>query len=105
MMDLLPKHLEEVQAILRQYLSPGSEVWAFGSRVNGMAAEGSDLDLIVRSADGAGVVLTGLRAAFRDSNLPFKVELLDWAAIPDCFRNEICNKYVVVQAVLPDELE
>lgn len=84
--------------ILRQSLPPDCEVWAFGSRVNGMATEGSDLDLVVRSGDGARIVLSDIRAAFRDSNLPFTVEILDWAAIPDYFHREIGNNYVVVQA-------
>jgi len=93
MIDLLPRHLETVQALLRGILPPGTAVWAFGSRVNGMATEGSDLDLVVRSTHGEPVDLTMLKAAFRDSNLPFKVELLDWATIPEYFRQEISACY------------
>ncbi len=98
MIDLQQRHLVEVQALLKQFLPPGCEVWAFGSRIGGTATEGSDLDLVVRSSDATDINLAGLKAAFRESNLPFRVELLDWAAIPDHFRREICNKYVVVQA-------
>lgn len=93
MIDLQPRHLEAVQALLRGALPPGTAVWAFGSRVNGTAGEGSDLDLVVRYADGAPADLAALKAAFRDSNLPFTVQLLDWAAIPEHFRHEICACY------------
>jgi uncharacterized protein len=105
MIDLLPRHLVEVQAILKQFLPPDCEVWAFGSRVSGTATEGSDLDLVVRSAESAEIALTGLKAAFRDSNLPFRVELLDWATIPETFRHEIRNNYVVIQAILSAKFE
>ena len=94
MIDLLPRHLVEVQAILKQFLPTDCEAWAFGSRVRGTATEGSDLDLVVRSADGAEVSLAAIKAAFQESNLPFKVELLDWATIPDHFRQEILASYL-----------
>lgn len=99
MIDLLPQHLEEVRRLLVQYL-PQAEVWAFGSRVAATADEGSDLDLVVRSVDGSAVPLSGLREAFRESNLPFTVELLDWATIPEAFRVEIQKNYHVVTTEL-----
>ena len=94
--DILPKHLDEVRKILHQHL-PYAQVWAFGSRVTAGASEGSDLDLVVQSPDGEALSLGRVREAFRDSNLPFTVELLDWATIPEHFRHEILKSYVVVQ--------
>lgn len=96
MIDISPKHLEEVRKILHQHL-PRVQVWAFGSRVTAEAAEGSDLDLVVHSPDGEALPLGRVREAFRDSNLPFTVELLDWATIPERFRREIFKNYEVVQ--------
>lgn len=96
MIDISPKHLAEVRKILHQHL-PCAQVWAFGSRVTADASEGSDLDLVVHSPDGGALPLGRLREAFRDSNLPFTVELLDWATIPEHFRSEILKNYVVVQ--------
>ncbi len=56
------------------------EVWAYGSRVSGGAHSGSDLDLVIRSAD-----LTPLPPAIfnevywkiKDSNIPILVDLFD----------------------------
>lgn len=93
MIDLQPRHLETVQILLRGALPPGTIVWAFGSRVNGTAIEGSDLDLVVHYAHDAPADLAALRAVFRDSNLPFTVQLLDWATIPEHFRQEIFACY------------
>ena len=93
MIDLQPRYLTTVQTVLQGGLPPDTAVWAFGSRVNGTAIEGSDLDLVVRHADGKTVDLAALKAAFRDSNLPFRVELLDWATIPEHFRREILVCY------------
>jgi predicted nucleotidyltransferase len=84
--------------ILAQHV-PDAEVWAYGSRVNGGAHEGSDLDLVVRSPDQLHAPqknLHLLRDALTESNLPMLVEVLDWARIPETFRREIERQHVVV---------
>ena len=47
-LSLARNHLELVRSILGK-LSPATEVWAYGSRVNGDGHEASDLDLVVRN--------------------------------------------------------
>ena len=96
MIELLPQHFDTVCSLLQQHL-PAAQVWAFGSRVTATAAEGSDLDLVVRSPDGSALSLSVLREAFRESSLPFTVELLDWATIPEKFRQEILKNYRELQ--------
>jgi uncharacterized protein len=96
LIDISPKHLDEVLKILQQQL-PDARVWAFGSRITAEASAGSDLDLVVHSPDNEALPLGRVREAFRDSNLPFSVELLDWATIPEHFRQEVLKSYVVVQ--------
>ena len=74
-------------------------MWAYGSRVNGTAYEGSDLDLFVRNPAGLDIPsldLAALRQAFAESNLPILVDVLDWARIPESFRLEISRKGSVV---------
>ena len=94
MIDLSSEYQIIISMLLKQYL-PGIPVWAFGSRVLSTSSEGSDLDLVVHlSGEGS---LTTLREAFRESNLPFSVELLDWRSIPEQFRQEILKKYEVLQ--------
>ncbi|QVL48394.1 MAG: nucleotidyltransferase domain-containing protein [Thiocapsa sp.] len=47
-LDLSPRHLGELRRLIAAYL-PNSEVWAYGSRVNGTGHDTSDLDLAVRN--------------------------------------------------------
>jgi predicted nucleotidyltransferase len=97
---LLPAEaLAAVRALLRRHV-PRAEVWAYGSRVDGRAHPGSDLDLVVRDPEDLSRLQEGLdalKAAFSESNLPFLVDVLDWARIPDSFRREIERAHVVIQ--------
>jgi uncharacterized protein len=97
-LDLPERCLRIVRALLQEHL-PQAEVWAFGSRVRGTAFPASDLDLVVRVADDLlrPTVLTALRQALSDSNLPIRVDVLDWARIPTDFRDEIARACVVLQ--------
>ena len=93
-LNLRPKHLQMVRALLQQHL-PLAEVWAYGSRVNGNGHEASDLDLVVRQP--TGLNMAEIREACVESNLPIRVEIVDWACVPANFHNEIERSYVVVQ--------
>ena len=75
------------------------EVWAYGSRVNGTAHEGSDLDLVIRSHDlqrlPVGVFL-GIKKKIQHSNIPILVDLFDWARLPKSFHHNIEAEHVVL---------
>ena len=95
--DISPKDLDSVQAILRKYV-PEYEVRAFGSRVRWTAQKTSDLDLaIMTHAPLTAMRMADLKEAFSESDLPFKVDVLDWAATKDSFRQIIRQDYVVIQ--------
>lgn len=75
------------------------EVWAYGSRVNGTAHNGSDLDLVIRSHDLSRLpfdVLSATVEKIRDSNIPILVELRDWAMLPESFHKNIESRYEVL---------
>jgi predicted nucleotidyltransferase len=96
---LAPRHREMLLDLLRRHL-PTAEVWAYGSRVNGDCHEASDLDLVVRNPLDLLAEVEGideLRDALVESNLPIRVDVVDWARIPEAFRREIERAYVVVQ--------
>ena len=97
MIDLRPDHLALVQSILAAHV-PQAEVRVYGSRVTGTAREYSDLDLVIV---GRGKIdrktLNRLDETFADSDLPFRVEVLDWQRISDPFRQEIEEAYEVIQ--------
>jgi predicted nucleotidyltransferase len=98
MLDLRPEWLETVKRLLALHL-PEAEVWAYGSRVNGTAHEGSDLDLVVRNPVDLSLrqsALIDLRDALTESDLPILVDVLDWALIPESFHQEIIRGGVVV---------
>ena len=89
--DPAPVHLsaeerEIVEAILRRH-APGVTVWAFGSRATGRLRPTSDLDLALEGRGPIGsAMLADLAEAFDASDLPWKVDLIDWATTSDTFR-------------------
>jgi predicted nucleotidyltransferase len=79
---------------------PHAEVWAYGSRVTGSGHEASDLDLVLRNSQNLQeetAALYDLKEAFIESNLPIRVDVMDWARIPASFHREIERAHVVVQ--------
>lgn len=100
--DADPRDLETVRVILRRYL-PDREVWAFGSRVGRTPKRFSDLDLVILGAGSvSATTLADLREAFDESDLPFKVDLVDWATSSDAFRRIIESRHVSIHEARPD---
>ncbi len=86
-----------VLKILAANLPPASKVWVFGSRAGGRARRYSDLDLAID----AGRPLTldetaGLAEAFSDSDLPYRVDIVDWRTIDGGFRKLIASERVAL---------
>ncbi len=74
------------------------EIWAYGSRVNGLAHEGSDLDLVIRTKDLQPFPIseyTKLVEQIRESNIPILVEIRDWTRLPESFHQQIEKQYEV----------
>lgn len=99
-LQLPPRYLAVLRELLQRHL-PATEVRAYGSRVTCKGHEASDLDLVVLNPldlerETAG--LPALRAALSESNLPLLVDIVDWARIPESFRQEMEAAYVVVQS-------
>ncbi len=98
MIDVSEEHLATVRGILGRVV-PGCEVRAFGSRVRGVARAYSDLDLAVLM-EGPGTLgrIGMLREAFMESDLPFRVDVVDWGRASEGFRAAVGGGYEVVQA-------
>jgi len=97
MINLKPQHLEIVKHILAEQV-PEFEVLAFGSRVNSKVKEFSDLDLVLMTTRPLPVRrFRRLANAFSESNLPIKVDVVDWAAADESFRAIIRLGTEVVQ--------
>lgn len=91
--------LVTVKAILHAHL-PGREVWAFGSRARRCAKPYSDLDLVIMGAEPLALDdLAALNEAFAESDLPWKVDVADWARMGEAFRRIVERDKVVLQRV------
>ena len=94
--DVRPADLATVRRILREHV-PTLEVRAFGSRVAWHARETSDLDLALVTDRPLTVArMAALRAAFTDADLPFRVDIVDWASTSESFRKVVEAEYAVL---------
>ncbi len=92
-MHIEERHLKIVKDILQQY---PYTFYAFGSRVTGRVKHLSDLDLCffepITSKD-----LISLEEAFEESDLPYKVDLVDWHKCDETFQGIIFRQMVCFQ--------
>lgn len=73
--------------ILGAHLPPGVSVRAFGSRAKNSHRPGSDLDLAVQAARRLTLAeLADLAEAFSESDLPFKVDIVDITSSDPAFQ-------------------
>jgi len=97
LLDIRPDHWALVRAILYAHV-PQYEVWAFGSRATWQAKPYSDLDLAILSAEPLPLALSAALAdAFSEADLPWRVDVLDWATTSPSFRAIVQRDKVVVQ--------
>jgi type I restriction enzyme S subunit len=96
-LDIRSDHWAIVRAILQKHV-PQREVWAFGSRARHTAKPYSDLDLAILGDEPLGLALSAaLSDDFSESDLPWKVDVVDWATTHESFRQIIERDRVVLQ--------
>ncbi len=96
--DITLRDWVDVLRILSEQ-APGVEVWAFGSRARRTAKPYSDLDLALITRQPLSLEqLAAITDAFATSDLPIRVDVVDWAATSDAFRKIIERDKVVLQA-------
>ena len=86
-LDITAEHAAIIGAILRQHLPLKTRVYVFGSRATGGARRYSDLDLALE-CDGP-LDLAALAEALSESDLPYKVDLLDLTTADPGFRARV----------------
>ncbi len=88
---LEPPNLALISTILQHYLPVNCQVYLFGSRANGKAKPYSDVDLALKDGDNqlALDLLLELGRAFSESDLPYRVDLIDLNDLSDDFRTAI----------------
>lgn len=85
MLDLREQDWQTLKNILQKY---PYTFYAFGSRVKNKAKKFSDLDLCYKESIPDAEV-SKILEEFEESNLPFKVELLNWENCASDFKKEI----------------
>lgn len=96
MIDLGEDLLETVINILKKHV-PDREVWVFGSRTGSKAKKFSDLDLAIIGEKSLNrEILINLEEAFEESDLPIKVDVVDWASVSKEFQEIIKEKHEVI---------
>ena len=93
--DITADQKKTLLALLKRHL-PNTTAWVYGSRVKWTAHPQSDLDLVVFAKPDQERRVSELREAFEESNLPFRVDLFVWDAVPEQFRKEIEAEHVVL---------
>ncbi|OGS46096.1 MAG: hypothetical protein A2539_05170 [Elusimicrobia bacterium RIFOXYD2_FULL_34_15] len=97
MINVSQPYLKLIKAILKKHV-PNTEVWVFGSRLTKRIKKYSDLDLaIVSNQNISAKKMNALKDKFAESNLPFRVDLLDWNTITKEFKSIIKKKYKIIQ--------
>ncbi len=102
--DIRPEHLATVQKILGDILPRDTKVWVFGSRAKWTTKKSSDLDIAID----AGRTLTRkeeslLTDLFEESDLPYKVDMVDIKSVSESFKRIIENDKVNLEVFLEDE--
>ena len=99
--DITPGQRNTVLALLKRYL-PHTTAWVYGSRAKWTARPQSDLDLVVFATPEQHGRVSDLREEFEGSNLPFRVDLFVWDAVPEQFRKHIEAEHEVLVATDQD---
>ena len=92
LIDIRAEQLETVKQILKKHLPLGMLIWVFGSRATGRAKEYSDLDIALQTENGQKIdfeLIVRLMDDFEESNLPFKVDVVDYNSISGIFKQNV----------------
>jgi predicted nucleotidyltransferase len=93
---------EQQLALIHQILAnwlPANEVRLFGSRARGTPKPYSDLDLVIMGDIPTPLTTMGqLHEAFANSDLPWRVDLVDWADTSPDFRAHIASHSIPLPA-------
>lgn len=96
--DVRPEHLIIIRHILSKHLPENAIVWVFGSRARKAKKKYSDLDLLI-DINGKPLpsdIAIELADDFEESDLPYKVDIVDWNTISDWFRECIKDDRVLL---------
>ncbi len=94
MIFLEERHLKIIKDILNRY---SFAFYAFGSRVKGDHKNLSDLDLYF-TENIPSSLLSAIKEDFEESDLPFKVDIIDYNSMDEEFRKRIRPDSIIFHA-------
>ena len=98
LIDIRTDHLQIIYNILKCHLYD-HKVWVFGSRTR-KAKKTSDLDLCIKGKTLISLkLLAYLRNDFSESNLPYKVDIVDWHSLNDSFKKIVERDKVLLNKI------
>ena len=92
MLQLEEKHYQIIHQILAKY---PYQFFAYGSRVKGQARKLSDLDLCYQE-EIPDALSWQIEEEFKESDLPFEVELVAWKSMKPWFQESIAKDLVKI---------
>ena len=94
-LDMREDHARILRDVLCSYLPPDARAYVFGSRAHGGARRYSDLDLALEWVQPLGLdVLGQIAEALSDSDIPYKVDLVDLSTADAGFRARIASSCI-----------
>ena len=108
MIDLRGKDRQAIITLAEAAFSPGTALWAYGSRVKGGNHEGSGLDLVVKTPQQQTLALERLanfKTALQASNIPILVQVLSWQHMPEAFKAGVLQNHEVLTVVGKEAME
>lgn len=88
-MQITEAELSIIKSIISRYL-PNAKIILFGSRAKGKAKSYSDADIAIITEEGVSLeIMAEMRADFEESNLSYRVDIVDWMLISPEFREII----------------
>ena len=86
----------QIKNILFKFLDPQkNKVFIFGSRAIGKARKFSDIDIGIKSEKEINtLLLSDIKEAFEESNIPYTVDVVDFSQVSDKF-NEVAKQKII----------
>jgi predicted nucleotidyltransferase len=94
-LEIRPQDLKIVQDIVKRVLPEGTKVFVFGSRAQGVTKRASDLDLAIEADTPLTFKESAILAdAFEESDLPYKVDVVDLKTVGAAFSSHVRENMV-----------
>ena len=96
MIHIEPEQLEIVKEILKKYV-PEAEIRVFGSRYKHTNHAYSDIDIAIKQDEPIPIqLMIKLIEELEESNLKYRVDIVDWNQISEAFKKVIEEGYETI---------